>query len=68
MNAPELPGTVLQIGRDIGVATGKRVLLLELVQLAGKRAMTAGEFARGQRDFVGSRFEHAPGGIPSNLT
>jgi methionyl-tRNA formyltransferase len=54
-NAPEVPGTVLQIGRDIGVATGKGILLLHEVQLAGKRAMSAGEFARGQREFVGSR-------------
>lgn len=52
--APELPGTVLQIGKDIGVATGHGILLLNQVQLAGKRAMGAGEFARGQRDFVGS--------------
>lgn len=54
-NTPELPGTVLQIGKDIGVATGKGVLLLREVQLAGKRAMTAGEFARGQREFVGAQ-------------
>ncbi len=54
-NAAELAGTVLQIGKDIGVATGKGVLLLRDVQLAGKRAMSAAEFARGQRDFVGSR-------------
>jgi methionyl-tRNA formyltransferase len=52
--APEAPGVVLQIGGDIGVATGKGVLLLRQVQLAGKRAMSAGEFARGQRDLVGS--------------
>lgn len=54
-HAPELPGTILQLGRDIGVATGKGVLMLLEVQLAGKRPMTAGEFARGQRDFVGAR-------------
>lgn len=53
-HAPEIPGTVLQIGKDIGVATGKKILLLHQVQLAGKRAMSAGEFARGQREFVGS--------------
>lgn len=53
-NAPEIPGAVLQIGKDIGVATGKGILLLHQVQLAGKRAMSAGEFARGQREFVGS--------------
>lgn len=53
--APEIPGTVLQIGKDIGIATGKGVLLLHQVQLAGKRVMMAGEFARGQREFVGSQ-------------
>lgn len=52
--APEVPGTVLQIGKDIGVATGKQILVLDEVQLAGKRPMSAGEFARGQREFVGS--------------
>lgn len=56
-NAPEIPGTVLQIGKDIGIATGKGILLLYKVQLAGKREMTAGEFARGQREFVGSHLE-----------
>lgn len=56
-SAPEVPGTILQIGKDIGVATGKGILILDEVQLAGKRAMSAGEFARGQRDFVGSRLD-----------
>lgn len=56
-NAPENPGTVLQIGKDIGVSTGKGILLLHDVQLAGKRAMSADEFARGQREFVGSHLE-----------
>lgn len=54
---PEIPGTVMQIGKDIGVATGKGVLLLQQVQLAGKRAMSADEFSRGQREFVGSHLE-----------
>lgn len=54
---PQNPGTVLQIGKDIGVATGKGVLLLHQVQLAGKRAMSADEFSRGQREFVGSHLE-----------
>lgn len=54
---PEVPGTVLQIGQDIGVATGKGVLVLKQVQLAGKRAMSAQEFSRGQREFVGSHLE-----------
>lgn len=53
-NAAGVPGTVLQIGKDIGVATGKDILILDQVQLAGKRPMSAGEFARGQRDLVGT--------------
>jgi methionyl-tRNA formyltransferase len=53
-DVPELPGTVLQMGKDIGIATGKGVLLLHEVQLAGKRALSIEEFARGQREFVGS--------------
>ncbi|MDL1896940.1 methionyl-tRNA formyltransferase [Anaerolineae bacterium CFX7] len=50
-NPPEAPGVVLQIGKDIGVATGKGVLLLHTIQLAGKRAMGADEFARGAKAF-----------------
>jgi len=37
-----------------GVATGDGVLGVLKVQLEGKRAMPAGEFLRGQRDFIGS--------------
>jgi methionyl-tRNA formyltransferase len=38
----------------IGVGTGDGVLGLRRVQLEGKRAMAAGEFLRGQRDFPGA--------------
>jgi methionyl-tRNA formyltransferase len=37
-----------------GVETGDGVLGVKKVQIEGKRAMTAAEFIRGQRDFVGS--------------
>lgn len=40
---------------DIAVGTGDGFLYLVKVQLEGKRVMTADEFARGQRDFIGSR-------------
>lgn len=53
-DVPESPGIVLQIGNEIGVATGKGVLILHEVQLAGKRPMSIEEFVRGQREFVGS--------------
>ncbi len=48
------PGEVIDTEDGLGVITGDGVLLLEKVQLAGKKAMDASEFARGQRDFVGS--------------
>lgn len=41
-------------GAFIGVQTGEGVLQLLKVQPEGKRVMTAEEFARGQRDFVGA--------------
>jgi len=38
-----------------GVHTGDGILGVVRVQLEGKRAMTAAEFLRGQRDFIGAR-------------
>ena len=38
----------------VGIETGKGVLAVLSVQLEGKRIMTAAEFIRGQRDFIGS--------------
>ena len=46
------PGTVVNVGECIGVATGEGLLLLDRVQLAGKKAMDACEFARGREGFV----------------
>ena len=43
-----LPGT-----EAIGVVTGDAILELLNIQYAGKKAMTAAEFSRGQRDFIG---------------
>jgi methionyl-tRNA formyltransferase len=37
------------------VVTGEGLLALEVVQLAGKKAMGIEEFLRGQRGLVGSR-------------
>jgi methionyl-tRNA formyltransferase len=39
----------------VGVQTGDGVLGLVKVQLEGKRELSAEEFVRGQRDFIGSR-------------
>ena len=52
--------TVLEIGRIVdlpsgfGVGTGNGVLGVSMVQLEGKREMTAAEFKNGQRDLAGS--------------
>jgi len=48
------PGQVMVLDEGLAVATGEGALLLGEVQLAGKRALSAQDFARGQRDFVGS--------------
>jgi methionyl-tRNA formyltransferase len=41
-------------GAGFGIGTGKGLLGIVKVQIEGKRAMNAEEFARGQRDFIGS--------------
>ena len=47
--ASAAPGTVLSSGKDgIAVMTGRGALVLDRVQLPGKRAVTAPEFARAQ--------------------
>jgi methionyl-tRNA formyltransferase len=48
------PGQVLDLSAGVAVATGQGALLLQEVQLAGRRAMDIQEFARGQRGFIGS--------------
>jgi methionyl-tRNA formyltransferase len=49
------PGTVLTLpDGPIAVATGQGALVLQEVQLAGKRAMPIEAFVRGQHAFVGS--------------
>ncbi|MCW5846836.1 MAG: methionyl-tRNA formyltransferase [Anaerolineae bacterium] len=48
------PGTVMWAADGPAVMTGEGTLLLETVQLAGKRAMAAGDFVRGRPDFIGA--------------
>jgi len=48
------PGQVMALAGGLAVVTGEGALLLIEVQLAGKKALNAEDFARGQRDFVGS--------------
>ena len=50
-------GEVVSFRDGIAVVTGKGVLELLEVQLAGKKAMGAGVFSRGQRGLIGSRLE-----------
>ena len=50
----EEPGGVVQVDQDIGVATGGGLLVLEEVQLAGKKPMDVRQFARGRRTFLHS--------------
>jgi methionyl-tRNA formyltransferase len=49
-----VPGTVIDTAQGIGVMTGRGLLLLEALQLEGKRSLSGKDFARGQRGFVGS--------------
>jgi methionyl-tRNA formyltransferase len=50
------PGTVIaERAGSAGVVTGRGVLWLEEVQLAGKRATPVGAFLQGARGFVGSK-------------
>jgi len=51
------PGQVVALDEGLAVATGEGALLLGEVQLAGKRALSAEDFVRGQRDFVSSVLE-----------
>ncbi|MBP6016196.1 MAG: methionyl-tRNA formyltransferase [Candidatus Promineofilum sp.] len=48
------PGTVIWGADGLAVTTGKGALLLEAVQLSGKRVMAADDFVRGRPDFIGA--------------
>lgn len=54
------PGRVVQTTSGVAVVTGEGALLLEEIQLAGKRTMVAGDFVRGQRQFIGSELGQQP--------
>ena len=52
----EPPGTVLALpDGQVVVATGQGALVLDELQLAGKKAMPAAVLSRGQRAFIGSQ-------------
>ena len=49
-------GTVLAVNKNeaaFGISTGDGILAVKKVQLEGKKAVTADEFLRGQRQFIG---------------
>ncbi|MGD0780510.1 MAG: methionyl-tRNA formyltransferase [Dehalococcoidales bacterium] len=51
------PGRVIALPPAVdglGISTGDGILIVKNIQYAGKKAMTAGEFLRGQRDFIGA--------------
>jgi len=50
----EEPGRVISSDDGVAVVAGTDALLLEEIQLAGKKALAAQEFIRGQRNFIGS--------------
>ena len=52
------PGQVLEMGEGIAVMTGQGALELVEVQLAGKKPMPAGLFARGQPGLVGGLLDN----------
>ncbi len=55
--APAAAGQVVALDGDdaaVGIHTGAGVLGVLELQLEGRRALPAGEFARGQRDFIGA--------------
>ncbi|HUS70647.1 MAG TPA: methionyl-tRNA formyltransferase [Anaerolineae bacterium] len=54
------PGRVVQTTSGVAVVTGQGALLLEEIQLAGKRTMDAEDFVRGQRQFIGSELGQQP--------
>jgi methionyl-tRNA formyltransferase len=49
------PGEIVHTQSGIAVGTGDGLLLLKQIQLAGRKAMNASDFVRGQADFVGTR-------------
>ena len=48
------PGQVVALGKGIGVVAGDGTVVLKVVQLEGRRAVTIREFAQGHRDFIGT--------------
>jgi methionyl-tRNA formyltransferase len=56
VSAPVAPGQVVTVAGEVafGVGTGNGILGILRVQMEGKRVLSAGEFLRGQRQFLGA--------------
>jgi methionyl-tRNA formyltransferase len=54
----EEPGRVVVLNQDVAVLTGNGALILERVQLAGKRALSISDFLRGRPEFLGAILGH----------
>jgi methionyl-tRNA formyltransferase len=50
-----LPGVVVAFGKGFGITAGVGVLEILKVQIEGKQAVSGEEFARGQRNLIGTR-------------
>jgi methionyl-tRNA formyltransferase len=53
-SATAVPGTTIEANKTIGVVTARGVLWLDMVQMAGRKAMPARQFALGRREIVGA--------------
>lgn len=47
-------GEVVKLNGKIGIQTAKGLIILEVIQMEGKKPMSIGDFLNGQRDFVGA--------------
>jgi len=47
-------GEVIQLEKGVGIQTREGILILEKIQLEGKKPLPISEFIRGEKDFVGS--------------
>lgn len=47
-------GEVIQLEKGVGIQTREGVLILEKIQLEGKKPLMIQEFIRGEKDFIGS--------------
>lgn len=50
-------GDVIKIDGQIGITTGKYILIIKEVQLAGSKKMNVKDFINGHRDFIGVKLE-----------